>query len=383
MADVDSLLRARKAGWSLEQPFYRSQAFHDLDMERVFRRSWLFAGHACEIKKPGDFFTFDVGGDSLIVIRQDDGSICALFNVCRHRGSVICRAPSGHKRRFVCPYHQWTYDLDGSLLSNTWMPKDFDKSRFGLARAAVRVVAGLIFVNLAEAPQPFEPARDLERLLGLQGIESGKVAFQETYDIGANWKLVIENQRECYHCPASHKTYARVQLDTDVHDPDKQDALAARNSEARQKWEALGIDVSMVRSDSNFNGLWWRTNRAPFRSPCISETMDGKQIAPLMGGYPDPDVGNARANTYPNFWLHASCDHAHTMRVIPIDATTTRITASWIVNEHAVEGKDYRVEDLIAFSKLVNDEDRQIVVDQAIGIASSRYRPGPYTKSRG
>ncbi len=356
-----------------------SQSIHDLDMERVFRKSWLFAGHACEIKRPGDFFTFDVAGDSLIVIRQKDGSISALFNVCRHRGSLICKASSGHARRLVCPYHQWTYDTDGSLLHNSWMPQDFDKSAFGLDRAHVRVVAGLIFVNLAKKPQQFEPERDLEKLLDMQGMESGKVAYTETYDIAANWKLVIENQRECYHCLAKHKDYARIQLDTDIHDPDKRETIAARNEEARIKWKALGLDVSMVRSDSNFNGTWWRTNRTPFRRPCVSETMDGRPVAPLMGAYPDPDVGNARANTYPNFWLHASCDHVHTMRVTPIGATTTRIKASWIVREDSIEDTDYCINELIAFSKLVNDEDQAIVTDQAIGVASSRYQPGPYS----
>lgn len=376
---IENLIKSRRSGWSLEQQFYVDQAIFALDMERVFRTGWLFAGHACEIKKPGDFLTYDVAGDSLIVIRQDDSSVRALFNVCRHRGSRICKESSGHARRLICPYHQWTYDRDGSLLHNIWMPDDFDKSDFGLEHAHVRVVAGLIFVSLAKQPQRFEPEDDLVKLLRQQGIDNATIAYTETYDIAANWKLVIENQRECYHCPANHKDYARIQLDTDLHDPDKQKAIAARIVDVRSKWKALGLDVSMVRSDSNFNGRWWRTNRAPLREGCLSETMDGLTVAPLMGHYRDPDVGNARANTYPNFWLHASCDHVHTMRVTPIDASTTRITANWLVKEDAIEGKDYRVEDLIAFSKLVNDEDTEIVADQAKGVASSRYRPGPYS----
>ncbi|MGI9425199.1 MAG: aromatic ring-hydroxylating oxygenase subunit alpha [Hyphomicrobiaceae bacterium] len=376
---TEGLIKSRRPGWSLEQPFYVDPTIFALDMERVFRTGWLFAGHACEIREPGDFFSYDVAGDSLIVIRQDDGSVRALFNVCRHRGSRICRKPSGHARRLVCPYHQWTYDKDGRLLHNNWMPDNFDKSDFGLEHAHVQVVAGLIFVTMANEPPHFEPADDLTRLLNLQGIENARVAYTETYDIAANWKLVIENQRECYHCSAKHMDYARIQLDTDLHDPDKQTAIAARIDESRSHWKALGLDVTMVRSDSNFNGSWWRTNRAPFREGCFSETMDGHTVAPLMGGYRDPDVGNGRANTYPNFWLHASCDHVHTMRVTPIDALTTRISASWLVKGDAIEERDYRVEDLIAFSKLVNDEDYEIVSDHAKGVASPRYQPGPYS----
>ena len=379
MIDLNDLVRNRKPGWALEQPFYVHDALYALDTERVFRKKWLFAGHSCEIKTPGDYFLVEVAGDSLIVIRQQDDSISVFFNVCRHRGSLICRQSRGNAQRLVCPYHQWTYAPDGALVHHTWMPDDFDARAFGLQTAHVHVVAGLIFINLSKHVPTFEPEDDFMRLLGMQGLENGKVAYTETYDIPANWKLVIENQRECYHCPAKHKDYARIQLDTDVHDPYKADAVAVRNESAREQWRSLGVDVSMVRSDSNFNGGWWRTNRAPFRSPFVSETLDGRQVAPLMGSYPDADVGNARANTYPNFWLHASCDHVHTMRVIPVDATTTRIRTSWIVDEHAVEDQDYDVEALIAFSKLVNDEDQAIIVDQAIGVASSRYRPGPYS----
>ena len=98
-----------------------------------------------------------------------------------------------------------------------------------------------------------------------------------------------------------------------------------------------------------------------------------------MGQFTDPDTGNARANTYPNFWLHGSSDHMHTMRVTPIDENSTRIQADWLVFENATEGDDYDIERLIAFSKQVNDEDREIAEDQAKGVASSRYQPGPYS----
>ncbi len=214
---IEDLIKTRRHGWSLEQPFYVDQAIFALDMERVFRAGWLFAGHSCEIKKPGDFFTYDVAGDSLIVIRQDDGSVRALFNVCRHRGSRICTETSGHAKCLMCPYHQWTYDRDGRLLHNTWMPDDFDKSAFRLEQAHAQVVSGLIFVSLTREPPEFEPNDDLTKLLDKQGVENAKVAYTETYDIAANWKLVIENQRECYHCPAKHKSYARIQLDTELH----------------------------------------------------------------------------------------------------------------------------------------------------------------------
>ena len=145
---------------------------------------------------------------------------------------------------------------------------------------------------------------------------------------------------------------------------------------------ALGLDVSMVGSRYAMSGDWWRTNRTPFREGYVSESVDGQPVAPLMGTFTDPDVGNARANTYPNFWLHGSSDHMHTMRVTPIDATTTQIQADWLVAGDAEAGVDYEIESVIAFSKRVNDEDRDIVEAQARGIASSRYQPVPIHRSR-
>lgn len=368
----------RKPGWSLEQPFYLSPEIFRDDMDRVFGRSWLFAGHACEIPEPGDFFTYDLGRDSIIVIRGTDGEIRALHNVCRHRGSRICKSSRGNANKLVCPYHQWRYDTAGMLQATTWMDDDFDKTQFNLHRAATQNIAGLIYICLSDTPPDFTgPIEDLTRVLEPQGLESAKVAYSETYRINANWKLVIENQRECYHCPANHVTYAKIQHDTDVHDANKQDMLRARIDAYRQKWADMGLDTSFIRPTSNFNGPWWRANRTPFREGFVSETMDGQQVAPLMGSYQDPDMGNVRANTYPNVWLHASCDHAHTVRVTPIDAETTELKADWLVRADAEEGKDYNVEAVIAFSQLVNQEDHGILIDQAAGVASSRYQPGP------
>ena len=109
-------LKARNPGLSLGQKFYTDPDFYRLDLETIFYRDWLFAGHDCEIPAPGDYFTLQIGDYPIIVVRGPDGSIRALHNSCRHRGSRICPAPKGAVKRFVCPYHQWTYDLAGGLI---------------------------------------------------------------------------------------------------------------------------------------------------------------------------------------------------------------------------------------------------------------------------
>src|SRR5262245_17048714 len=115
--EIGDLISRRRPAHAMEQVFYTSDAVYRTEIDRVFRRAWLYAGHASEIPKPGDFITFELEGDSVILIRAADGQIHALANVCRHRGSRICDTPHGHAAKLVCPYHQWVYDTDGRLLA--------------------------------------------------------------------------------------------------------------------------------------------------------------------------------------------------------------------------------------------------------------------------
>src|SRR5262249_41636004 len=159
--------------------------------ERIWRRGWLFAGHSGEVRRPGDYVVVDVGADSLVVIRDDAGRLHALHNTCRHRGMKLCSGPAGHAGRLACPYHQWTYARSGELLACGGMDKDSDVElgRFGLHRAHVREVGGLIFVCLAAEPPLFDAAADaLGAMLWPQGLDRAKVAATRRYEVRANWK---------------------------------------------------------------------------------------------------------------------------------------------------------------------------------------------------
>ena len=149
------LIAQSSPGHSLAQAFYRDPAIYRRDLERVFMASWLYAGHISEVPKPGDYFLFQVGDESVIVVRGRDGEIRALVNVCRHRGSRVCVEQKGSAKRFMCPYHAWTYDLDGRLVAARLMPEGFDKAAHGLTQLHVRVFEGFIFVNFAETPDDF------------------------------------------------------------------------------------------------------------------------------------------------------------------------------------------------------------------------------------
>src|SRR5712672_3347088 len=211
---VTALAAEYRPGWTLPGAFYSDEVVYRADLERIWRAGWLFAGHGCEIPKPGDYFTLEVGPDSIAIVRGADGVIRGFHNVCRHRGSLICTETTGHAKKFICPYHQWTYGLDGKLIACRGMGDDFDKSQFSLKQVAVHELEGLIYFSLAKNPWDTQRAREIISTLARpQGFATAKVAKVVDYLLKANWKLVWENNRECYHCNVSHPQYIKANFD--------------------------------------------------------------------------------------------------------------------------------------------------------------------------
>src|SRR6185436_6262678 len=211
---VSILLERYRPGWSLPREFYFDEEVYRRDIEAIWRSGWLFVAHSCEISSPGDYVTLRMDTDSLLVVRSSDGVARAFHNVCRHRGSLVCREEQGHASRLVCPYHQWTYGTDGKLLACRGMPDDVDKTQLGLHPVHAREVGGLIYISLAKESADFEQAQALlSPILKPQGIARAKVAKSVDYQIPANWKLVWENNRECYHCNVNHPQYIKANFD--------------------------------------------------------------------------------------------------------------------------------------------------------------------------
>lgn len=383
---IAELVAERKPGHTMPRALYTSDLVYRAEIERIWRRDWLFVGHSCELRDPGDFVTFAVGDESLIVIRDHDGRANALWNTCRHRGSLICNSSRGSVPRLVCPYHQWAYDHDGSLISCRGMQDDVDKKQLGLLPAQIREVAGLIFVSFAVNPANFdEAAAVIGEIARPQGLDRAKVAKIIDYDVPANWKLVWENNRECYHCNVNHPQYIKANFDHfDADDVNERIQMRMESAVARseQKWSAAGLAVSHRRTgmthfpDAERN-CWFAANRTALVDGYVSETMDGRQVAPLMGDYQDADVGTMRIRTLPNMWHHASCDHAVTTRVLPAGRERTQVRVTWLVDESAVEGRDYRLEDIMPFWQLTSEQDWELCELAQKGVSSSHYTPGP------
>jgi glycine betaine monooxygenase A len=386
---VAALAAEYRPGWSLPGAFYSDEVVYRAELERIWRAGWLFAGHSCQIPKAGDYFTLEVGADSIAVVRAADGVIRGFHNVCRHRGSLVCTEAAGHAKKLVCPYHQWTYGLDGKLLACRGMGDDFDKSQFSLKQVAVQEFEGLIYFSLAKNPWDAERARKvISTLARPQGFAKAKVAKTVNYLVNANWKLIWENNRECYHCNVNHPQYTKANFDHFNAD-DTTPRIKAQIDAAVRRTEELPslVDPAATRKDGGMtsfpdvdNNIWFSANRTPLADGYVSESMDGKNVAPLMGDYGEFRCDTLRIRTLPNFWNHSSCDHAVSTRLLPVGPQLTSVRVWWLVDANAVEGKDYDMAELVPFWQLTSEQDWEICERQQRGVNSSAYSPGPYSK---
>jgi Rieske 2Fe-2S family protein len=374
--DLDTLLAECRPGFSLPQPFYVDERLYQRELERIFYGRWLFAGHSCQVTRPGDYFTFEIGRDSLVVIRGDDGVIRALFNTCRHRGSQICQPGAGHTAKLVCPYHQWVYERDGKLAAARLMGEDFERSDYPLHQAHVEVVEGLIFVCLADEPPDFGAARRaIERQARPHRLDRAKICHVEDYTVRANWKVLFENNRECYHCPVGHPEFCRTNYDLGMPgDRRGSSSYESKLEEQKARWRGMGLESEAI----NFpNGEWFRAARMPLRDGCVTESLDGQPVAPLMGDLKERGSGSLRIITFPNAWFHADSDYANSTQLIPLGPALTRARIVWLVDEKAREGIDYDKERVIALWKITTEQDWQLCEANQAGIQSTRYQPGP------
>lgn len=375
--DMLGRLRTHQPGTTLEGKFYTDPEFFRLDMENIWYREWLFAGHDCELGKPGSYFTLQVGDYPVIVLRSGDGAIRAFHNSCRHRGSRLCAAERGSVAKLVCPYHQWTYELDGRLLFARDMGPGFDATQYGLKPVHCESVAGYIWICLAKEAPDFETFRaGAMPYLAPHGLKNTKVAFESTIVEKGNWKLVWENNRECYHCAGNHpelcRTFPEAPTVTGVQGADKDPLIG-------QHWrrcEEAGLPSTFsISGDGQF-----RMARMPLLRNAASYTMSGKPAVqrPLSPTIEEGNIGALLLFHYPTTWNHVLGDHAVSFRVLPIGPKETQVTTKWLVHKDAVEGVDYNLDELTHVWQMTNDQDRQIVGENQLGVSSPVYTPGPY-----
>lgn len=382
---LERALAGHVSGRSLERSFYVDDTLFAADMTRIHHRHWLFAGYSFEAREPGDWFTYAVGGAEIVVVRGNDGALRAFHNVCRHRGSKVCLDTHGHSSVLACPYHKWTYRLDGSLIFDPRKEFGVDRAEFGLRPVHLVDAGGLLFFSLADAPPDFSEAADtIRRKIAPHAIPKAKIAHVVDYVVKANWKVVFQNNRECYHCTPNHKEYNTaaydVMRDNAVVDPTLQPAMDAIIDAANARFRALGLDEG--DASSNMTGRNWRCHRTPVREGFVTQSMDGRMVSSLMGDIGEPDSGTLRTTVFPNFWQHTNCDFAAAARLTPIGPAETHVRGYWLVDGKAVEGKDYTLDRLLPIWDITNRQDWKICEDQQAGVSSPGYRPGPYSTLR-
>jgi len=376
-ATLTGLLARRNPAHALEQPFYTDPDIFQTDMEAIFYREWLFAIPACELEKAGSYVTHQIGAYGIILVRGADHVIRAFHNTCRHRGSILCTAARGNTPKLVCPYHQWTYELDGKLLWARDMGPEFDPSAHGLRTVHCRDLAGLIYVCLADVAPDFDAFADLAQpYLEPHDLTNAKVAFETTIIENGNWKLVWENNRECYHCGGNHPGLCRSFPSDPTTTAGAEGGIPPHVQAHYDRLEAQGLP-SQFRMGPEFQ---YRVARMPLLEGAQSFTMDLKPaVSRNMGRVSDQDAGTMLKYHYPSTWNHFLPDHATVFRVTPLTATTTQVTTKWLVHKDAVEGRDYDVTRLTEVWNTTNDEDRRVVEDNQKGINSPAYTPGPYS----
>jgi glycine betaine catabolism A len=384
------LVADRRPGHSLPAPFYNDHEIFDLDMSAVFARSWIFVGTEAEVAEPGDYRTVEVGSYSVIVVRDDEEQVRAWHNVCRHRGARILTDQQGSVGNIVCGYHKWTYGVDGRLVHAGQQPPSFDPGCFGLKPVHVRTVAGLVYICLAtDPPADFDDiAEQVTPYLLPHQLHRTKVAAQVDLVEQGNWKLVMENNRECYHCDGHPElscslfpTYGYEAADMPARLRPALDRYLAADDLLRRDCEERGLSYARIEELSG-RETGFRIQREPLDGAGESLSLDGSAVSrPLLGELDTPRLGRLSMHHQPNAWFHFMADHAVTFSVLPLAPDRTLLRTTWLVHEDAVEGEDYDVDALTDVWRQTNLQDGVFVARAQLGTTSPAYEPGPYAPS--
>jgi Rieske 2Fe-2S family protein len=341
---------------TLPAEYYTDQRLFEREMERFFTRWWVCAARDEDIASPGAYVLRDLAGQSVIVTRHPTGRIVAFHNVCRHRGTRLCSEPTGRLAgRIQCPYHAWTYDMDGRLVSAPHMEgtPGFSLDEVALTPVAVDSWDGHVFVCLAgTTPSLAGQVGDLDSKFEAWEMGSLRRAFRATYEVGANWKLVVQNYSECLHCPVIHPGLQKLSHYT-----------TGDNDPATASW--LG-------------------GRMELRPGIESLTRDGHRRRAVLPGL----SAEQQRHVYyyallPNLLLSLHPDYVMTHLLWPKAPDRTEIWCEWHFHPLEFEKPTFDPADAIDFWDDTNRQDWHVSELSQKGIASAAYRPGFYSPREG
>jgi Rieske 2Fe-2S family protein len=343
---------------TLPQRYFVSPEVFAEEQEKIFSTQWVLVGHQNQIAKTGDYFVQEVAGESLIILRDKSGEVRGFYNVCRHRGTRLCEDQMGHSSNIQCPYHAWTYGLDGKLIGVPNMDEEsvpgFVKADYSLHAVNLALWEGFIFVNLAKNPAPLEKVfSPLAGKFSHWNLPKLRPAKRIAYDVRANWKLIFENYSECYHCPGVHPTLSKL-----------------------TPYDSAENDLC----EGPFLGGFMPITKGK------SLTMSGNACALPVGDTKGED--HARVfyySIFPNMLLSMHPDYVMVHQVWPQSLERTLILCDWLFHPEAAgagigdPGYRYNPEDAIEFWDMTNKQDWRVCELSQQGIASRAYQPGPYS----
>lgn len=338
---------------TLPGEYYTSPSILAEEQDRIFAQQWNCVGRASALANAGDYVLRDIAGESVIVLRDRGGELRAFFNVCRHRGTRLCAAASGQLSETIqCPYHAWTYTLDGRLIGAPHMQEveGFDKGDHPLHAAAVAEHEGFVFVNIAREPESFAAAyAPMLPRMSKYALGTLTVGHRVEYDVHANWKLVFQNYSECLHCPVIHPEL---------------NAVLPYQSGANDLTEGPFLGGCMDIT-------------APHRSATMSGRACGKPINPALD-----EAEQHRAFYYtamPNLLLSIHPDYVNYYLITPVAVDRTRVESEWMFSPANAGDPAFNPADAIEFWDVTNRQDWAIVERSQLGVQSRRYAPGPYS----
>ncbi len=336
---------------TLPQRYLISTEVFAKEQECIFSRQWLCVGHQSQLAKAGDYFVQEVAGESLILLRDQKGQVRGFYNVCRHRGTRLCEEKSGQLRETIqCPYHAWTYTLEGRLVGAPHMDKiaGFDKAEHSLHAISPALWEGFIFVNLAEEPTPLERVfAPLAGKFAHWNLLKLRSARRIEYDVRANWKLIFENYSECYHCPLVHPALSKL-----------------------TPYDAAENDLC----EGPFLGGFMPITKGN------SLTMSGNACALPVGDIKADDAHRVfYYSIFPNTLLSMHPDYVMVHQLWPQSPQRVIIFCDWLFHPDAFGRPDFHPNDAIEFWDMTNRQDWHVCELSQQGIASRAYQPGPYS----
>ena len=338
---------------TLPAEYYTGHAHFSREMESLFARMWICAGRVEEIAQPGQFILRDVIGESIIITTNAAGRVNAFYNVCRHRGTKLCTEAHGSFGRSIqCPYHAWTYDLDGRLVGAPHMDEvpHFAKADYPLQTVHADVWDGHIFINLSrDTPAPLrEQLATLPEKFTPWRMQDLRLGHRVVYDVKANWKLIIQNYNECLHCPNLHPALNKLSH-----------YLSGENEPLQATYMGGRMDL---------------------RPGVDTLTMSGKCSRQMLPGLSGEDVRRVYYYAiFPNMLLSLHPDYMMVHTLWPIAPDRTINVCEWHFHPDELARPGFDPSDAVEFWDLTNRQDWHVCELSQAGISSRGYTPGPYS----